>query len=83
MCLCLQGVVEPHSLCDIPLLIEAQMLEEEDIVAYFSIFGSPDPPLVSNRLCLQSLQILTNTGKCYPLLAMLALKSTDALITVT
>lgn len=50
MCFCLQGVVEPHSLCDIPLLIEAQMLEEEDIVAYFSIFGSPDPPLVSHRL---------------------------------
>ena len=42
-----QGIVEPHSLCDIPLIIEAQMLEEDDIVAYFSIFGSPDPPLVS------------------------------------
>lgn len=88
MCCCLQGVVEPHSLCDIPLLIEAQMLEEEDIVAYFSIFGSPDPPLVSHRismhpLSLQSLQILTNTDKCYTLLTMLALESTDTFTTVT
>lgn len=47
-----KGVVEPHSLCDIPLLIEAQMLEEEDIVAYFSIFGSPDPPLGVHISCI-------------------------------
>lgn len=39
--------MEPHSLCEVPLLIEAQMLEEQDIVAYFSVFGSPDPPLVN------------------------------------
>jgi hypothetical protein len=26
------------------------MLEEQDIVAYFSIFGSPDPPLVNHQL---------------------------------
>lgn len=43
----LQGIVEPHSVCDVPLLIEAQVLEEQDVIAHIAIFGSPDPPMVS------------------------------------
>lgn len=41
-----QGIVEPHSVLDVPLVIEAQSLEEQDVVAYISVFGSPDPPMV-------------------------------------
>ena len=34
-------------MCDVPLLIEAQALEEQDVIAHIAIFGSPDPPMVS------------------------------------
>ena len=43
-----QGIVEPHSVCDVPLMIEAQTLEEQDVMVQLSIFGSQDPPLVSS-----------------------------------
>lgn len=42
-----QGIVDPHSVLDLPLVIEAMMLEEQDVVASIAIFGSPDPPMVS------------------------------------
>ena len=34
-------------MCDVPLIIEAQALEEQDVLAQIAIFGSPDPPMVS------------------------------------
>ena len=37
-------------MCDVPLLIEAQALEEQDVIAHIAIFGSPDPPMVSTDL---------------------------------
>ena len=33
-------------MCDVPLIIEAQALEEQDVLAHIAIFGSPDPPMV-------------------------------------
>lgn len=39
-------MVDPHSVLDVPLVIEAQALEEVDVVAQIAIFGSPDPPMV-------------------------------------
>ena len=42
-----QGIVEPHSVCDVPLIIKAQKLEEQDVMAQVAIFGSPEPPMVS------------------------------------
>jgi len=47
LCVDLQGIIEPHSVYDLPLIIEAQALEEQDILAQIAIFGSPDPPMVS------------------------------------
>mgnify|MGYP000688775634 CR=1 FL=1 len=41
-----QGVVDAHSVLDVPLVIEAQCLEEQDVMAHISVFGSPDPPMV-------------------------------------
>lgn len=35
-------------MCDVPIIIEAQALQEQEMIAFFSIFGSPDPPLVRN-----------------------------------
>ena len=53
----LQGVVAPHSVCDVPLQIRAQCLEEQETPCFIAIFGSPDPPLVSlhfvRALCLE------------------------------
>ena len=50
-----QGIVEPHSVLDVPLIIEAQTLEEQDLVVHVAIFGSPDPPMVcAIRLCYMS-----------------------------
>ena len=43
----LQGVVAPHSVCEVPLQIRAQCLEEQEMPCFIAIFGSPDPPLVS------------------------------------
>ena len=42
-----QGIIQPHSVMDVPLVITPQGLEELEIVAQLMIFGSPDPPLVS------------------------------------
>lgn len=42
-----QGIISPHSVVNVPLVIESQALEENEILAYFMIFGSADPPLVS------------------------------------
>ncbi|KAL3860158.1 hypothetical protein ACJMK2_010318 [Sinanodonta woodiana] len=47
-----KGIVQPHSIQDVPIIIEAQMLEEQDTVAYISIFGSPDPPLPVHITCI-------------------------------
>ena len=44
-----QGVVAPHSVCEVPLEIQAQWLEEQEMPCFIAIFGSPDPPLVSAR----------------------------------
>ncbi|KAK3085440.1 hypothetical protein FSP39_003318 [Pinctada imbricata] len=47
-----KGIVEPHSVYEVPLVIEAQMLEEQDMVAHFAIFGSQDPPLPVHISCI-------------------------------
>ncbi|XP_069113582.1 hydrocephalus-inducing protein homolog isoform X2 [Argopecten irradians] len=46
-----KGIVEPHSLCEVPMIIQAEMLEEQQVISYFSIFGSPDPPLSVQMSC--------------------------------
>ncbi|XP_053402100.1 hydrocephalus-inducing protein homolog isoform X11 [Mercenaria mercenaria] len=47
-----KGIVDPHSVLDVPLIIEAQALEEQDVVAHVSIFGSPDPPMPVHIACI-------------------------------
>ncbi|KAL5021171.1 hypothetical protein ScPMuIL_000326 [Solemya velum] len=47
-----KGIIEPHSVCDVPIIIEAQALQEQEMIAFFSIFGSPDPPLPVQLMCI-------------------------------
>ncbi|XP_052230840.1 hydrocephalus-inducing protein-like isoform X4 [Dreissena polymorpha] len=47
-----KGIVEAHSVLDVPLIIEAQGIEEQDVVASIAIFGSPDPPLSVHVACI-------------------------------
>lgn len=42
-----QGILEAHSVCEVPMIMEAQCLEEIESTAQVMIFGSPEPPLVS------------------------------------
>ena len=42
-----QGIIEPHSVMEVPLVITPQGIEELETTCYFSIFGSPDPSMVS------------------------------------
>lgn len=42
-----KGVIEPNSIKDVPLFIEAQGLEELTVNAFFMIVGSQEAPLVS------------------------------------
>ncbi len=45
----LQGLIEPHTLLDVPLVITPQGLQELETIAQLIVFGSPDPPLVSEH----------------------------------
>lgn len=42
-----KGVIEPNSIKEVPLFIEAQGLEELSVNAFFMIVGSQEAPLVS------------------------------------
>ena len=53
VCVCVlwfQGIIQPHSVKEVPLHITAECLEEVTTVAYFMIFGSSDAPLVRMTL---------------------------------
>ena len=41
-----QGIIEPQSTCDVPLVITPQGLEELETTARFIIFGNSESPLV-------------------------------------
>ena len=45
-----QGIIQPHSVKEVPLHITAECLEEVTTVAYFMIFGSSEAPLVRMTL---------------------------------
>ena len=45
----LQGIIQPHSIKEVPLHITAECLEEVSTMAFFMIFGSSDAPLVGYR----------------------------------
>uniref|UniRef100_H2YKD6 Uncharacterized protein n=1 Tax=Ciona savignyi TaxID=51511 RepID=H2YKD6_CIOSA len=47
-----RGLIEPHSEVDVSILIQAQDLDEQEVTAQFSIFGSPDPPLPLQITCI-------------------------------
>ena len=47
LCNGFQGIIQPHSVKEVPLHITAECLEEVTTMAYFMIFGSSDAPLVS------------------------------------
>lgn len=51
-----KGVIEPNSVKEVPLFIEAQGLEELSVNAFFMIVGSQEAPLVS---CAFSQQLLS------------------------
>lgn len=42
------GIIQPHNTVDIPLILEVQERGPQEAVAYISIYGSEDPPLVSS-----------------------------------
>lgn len=46
-CSGLQGIIQPHSIKEVPLHMTAECLEEVSTMAYFMIFGSSDAPLAS------------------------------------
>ena len=43
-----QGIIAPHSVSDVPLLIKANTLEEQEVPCLVQIFGSQDLPIVSS-----------------------------------
>ena len=45
----LQGVLEKHSVTEVPLIITPQRLEETEITSHFVIFGNPRMPLVGDK----------------------------------
>ncbi|CAL1528045.1 unnamed protein product [Lymnaea stagnalis] len=47
-----KGIIEPHTVVDIPLVIEALDLEEQEMPIEIRIFGSPKPPLVIHVICV-------------------------------
>ncbi|XP_068693384.1 hydrocephalus-inducing protein homolog [Montipora foliosa] len=47
-----KGIIQPHSVKEIPLHITAECLEEVTSVAYFMIFGSSDAPLGVQIQCV-------------------------------
>ncbi|XP_055892829.1 hydrocephalus-inducing protein homolog isoform X5 [Biomphalaria glabrata] len=47
-----KGVIAPNSIVDIPLVIEAVALEEQEIPCYIRIFGSPNPPMIVHVICV-------------------------------
>ena len=44
-----KGIIEPHAIMEVPLVITPQGLEELEITAHFAIFGNPEVPVVSLR----------------------------------
>ena len=47
-----QGIIAPHSVADVPLLIKANALEEQEVPCLVQIFGSQDLPIVSHTFLL-------------------------------
>ncbi|XP_070194710.1 hydrocephalus-inducing protein homolog isoform X4 [Littorina saxatilis] len=47
-----KGVVAAHSVCEVPLEIRSQYLEEQEIPCFIAIFGSTDPPLHVHVACI-------------------------------
>ena len=39
------GIIQPHSVSEVPVTLAVQQREEQSVVAHFKIFGSPDSPL--------------------------------------
>ncbi len=62
-----KGIIEAHSILDVPLVITPQGLEELEILAQLSIFGSPDPPLVSHN---KNVIVTTLGRKNFPSLSL-------------
>ncbi|XP_077982980.1 hydrocephalus-inducing protein homolog isoform X2 [Glandiceps talaboti] len=46
------GIIQPHSIVEVPLVITPQALEELDIQSYFKIFGSFEPPMQVQLSCI-------------------------------
>ncbi|XP_066493063.1 hydrocephalus-inducing protein homolog [Tiliqua scincoides] len=40
------GIIEPHTMVEIPLALEVQERGPQEVTAYIAVFGSEDPPLV-------------------------------------
>ena len=57
----LQGIVEPHSVLDVPMIITPQGLEELQVTAHVMVFGSADVPLVS-RACAWRYHLLRSSS---------------------
>ncbi|XP_046359897.2 hydrocephalus-inducing protein homolog isoform X3 [Haliotis rufescens] len=47
-----KGIIPPHCVMEVPLLVEVQALEEQDIPVYIRIFGSQEPPLPVHVTCI-------------------------------
>ncbi|XP_025115052.1 hydrocephalus-inducing protein-like isoform X4 [Pomacea canaliculata] len=47
-----KGIIAPHSLCEVPLMIRAQMLEEQEVSCFVAIFGSQEPPMHVHVTCI-------------------------------
>ena len=52
-----KGLIEPRSVVEVPMLVTVQELDEQETTACFSVFGSPEPPLVS---LVYDLPVLSN-----------------------
>ncbi|CAH1779299.1 unnamed protein product [Owenia fusiformis] len=47
-----KGIIEPHLVLEVPLVITPQHLEELGVTAYFGIFGSSEAPLPVHLSCI-------------------------------
>ena len=42
-----KGLIKPRSLVEVPIIMQVTELDEQEVTAYFSIFGNEDQSLVS------------------------------------
>ncbi|XP_035827636.1 hydrocephalus-inducing protein [Aplysia californica] len=47
-----KGIIAPHSVADVPLLIKANALEEQEVPCLVQIFGSQDLPIAVHVICV-------------------------------